>query len=53
MPHSLDTVRWHVYPRSRVFAESHALHASDVILGMLGVMLVVLGVAYAITLAAV
>ncbi|WP_162894721.1 hypothetical protein [Rhizobium terrae] len=53
MPHPVDRVRGHVYPRSRALSERDSLHASNIILGMLGVMLVVFGVAYAITLAAV
>ena len=52
MSDPLGRVRGHVYPRSRVIAERSDLHASDIILGMLGVMLAVLAAAYAITLAA-
>lgn len=52
MSHSLDRVRGHVYPRLNVSAADHSLRASNIVLGMLGVMLAVLMVAYVITLAA-
>ncbi len=41
-----------VYPRSRPLGKPDHLRASNIILGMLGVMLAVLMVAYVITLAA-
>ncbi|MGK6314032.1 hypothetical protein [Neorhizobium sp. DT-125] len=51
MSRIFDHMRGHVYPRSRIAGSSESLHASNVILGMLSVMLAVLAVAHAITLA--
>lgn len=52
MLHPLSHIRGHVYPRFRVFdpRNSGRLHASEIILGMLLVMLAILGLAYAMTL---
>ncbi|WP_161974125.1 hypothetical protein [Rhizobium deserti] len=48
----LACLRGHVYPRTRVVAGRSSLHALEIILGMLGVIVTLLGLAYAITLAA-
>lgn len=52
MFHGIHQLRGHVYPRFRVFdnRSSGPLHASEVILGMLMVMLAIFGLAHAITL---
>ncbi|MDR6815727.1 hypothetical protein J2X76_000881 [Neorhizobium sp. 2083] len=52
MSRAIHYMRGQVYPRSRRFGNPDRLHASNIILGMLAVMLVVLVAAYAVTFAA-
>jgi hypothetical protein len=52
MSRAIYYMRGNVYPRSRPFGKSDRLRASNIILGMLAVMLVMLVTAYAITFAA-
>jgi hypothetical protein len=52
MSRAIYYMRGNVYPRSRALGNPDRLRASNIILGMLAVMLVVLVFAYAITFAA-
>jgi len=53
MSRAFHSMREYVYPRTHIPGNHKGLRASNIILGMLGVMLAVLAVAYAITLAAI
>ncbi|MGK9052345.1 hypothetical protein QTA58_04525 [Neorhizobium sp. CSC1952] len=52
MSRAFHSMRGYVYPRAHIPGNHKGLHASNIILGMLGVMLAVLVIAYAITLVA-
>ncbi|CDZ69054.1 Hypothetical protein NGAL_HAMBI2610_06510 [Neorhizobium galegae bv. orientalis] len=52
MSRAIYYMRGNVYPRSHPFGNPNRLRASNIILGMLAVMLIVLIAAYAITFAA-
>lgn len=51
MSRAFHSMRGYVHPRAHFSGSHKNLHASNVILGMLGVMLAVLAIAHAITVA--
>ncbi|SMF44232.1 hypothetical protein SAMN02982989_2185 [Xaviernesmea oryzae] len=52
MSRAFDSMRGHIYPRAHIPGNHKGLRASNIILGMLGVMLAMLVIAYGITLVA-